>query len=159
MGEALGDGICYVTRNALPHSNVYVRLGYSKLHGIGVFAISNIAKGTNIFGNDETKLVWVDKAKLERMALKEADRSLYYDFGIDTGEMIGCPSNFHNLTPGWYLNHPNDPALANVCPDNNLNFFAARAIAEGEELTIDYEELKRAARCFRGVPSSHAHSG
>lgn len=33
-------------RNAMPHDDVYTRLGPSKVHGVGVFAICDIPKGT-----------------------------------------------------------------------------------------------------------------
>ena len=42
----------------LPHEHVYVRLGASAIHGIGVIAIRHIPKGTNIFANDRVELVW-----------------------------------------------------------------------------------------------------
>jgi hypothetical protein len=122
----------------LPHEGVYVRLGLSPVHGIGVFAIRPIPAGTDVFANDGVPLVWVSRAKLERAGLTEAERALYHDFGINRGDSIGCPANFHNLTPGWYLNEPPQGAGANVRSDGELRFFALRDIAEGEELSIDY---------------------
>jgi hypothetical protein len=122
----------------LPHEGVYVRLGLSPVHGIGVFAIRPIPKGTDIFANDAVPLVWVSKAELGRAELTSAERALYHDFGINRGDRIGCPANFHNLTPGWYLNQPAAGARANVRSTGRLGFIAARDIAEGEELTIDY---------------------
>ncbi len=88
----------------LPHQSVYVRLGLSAAHGIGVFAIRDIPEGTNIFANDTVELVWVSRAELEASNPTAAERRLYHDFGIARGDRIGCPVNFHNLTPGWYLN-------------------------------------------------------
>ncbi|HEY0130177.1 MAG TPA: SET domain-containing protein [Allosphingosinicella sp.] len=122
----------------LPHEGVYVRLGLSPVHGIGVFAIRPIPEGTDIFANDGVPLVWVSKAELERADLTPAERALYHDFGINRGESIGCPANFHNLTPGWYLNEPAPGAEANVESTDRLGFIARRDIAEGEELCIDY---------------------
>jgi hypothetical protein len=122
----------------LPHEGVYVRLGLSPVHGIGVFAIRPIPQGTDIFANDSVPLVWVSKAELARADLTPAERALYHDFGINRGDRIGCPANFHNLTPGWYLNQPAAGAMANVRSDPQLRFFALRDIAEGEELCIDY---------------------
>lgn len=122
----------------LPHEGVYVRLGLSSVHGIGVIAIRPIPAGTDIFANDEVPLVWVSKAKLEASDLTPAERALYHDFGINRGDSIGCPANFHNLTPGWYLNQPAPGAEANVASTDRLGFIALRDIAEGEELCIDY---------------------
>ena len=129
---------------ALPHQGVYVRLGLSSIHGIGVFAIRAIAKGTNIFANDKVEMVWVEKAGLAAADPTAAERSFYEDFGIQRGNSIGCPVNFHNLTPGWYLNEPPRGEEANVASDASFNFTAARDIEEGEELTIRYRDFSRA---------------
>lgn len=122
----------------LPHQGVYVRLGVSPIEGIGVFAIRPIPKGTDIFANDRVPLVWVNRAELEAAGPSEAERALYDDFGIRRGERIGCPANFNNLTPGWYLNEPTAGEAANVAADSRFAFTALRDIEEGEELTIDY---------------------
>ncbi|HEX8620355.1 MAG TPA: SET domain-containing protein [Allosphingosinicella sp.] len=122
----------------LPHEGVWVRLGVSAIEGVGVFAIRTIPKGTDIFANDRVPLTWVSRADLEEAGLSEAERALYDDFGIRRGDRIGCPANFHNLTPGWYLNEPPAGEEANVGTEDGLTFLAARDIAEGEELTIDY---------------------
>lgn len=122
----------------LPHEDVWVRLGISAIAGIGVFAIRPIPAGTSIFANDGVPLMWVSKAELERARPTEAELRLYHDFGIDRGDRIGCPANFNNLTPGWYLNEPPPGSEANVRTDERLDFRACRDIAEGEELTIDY---------------------
>lgn len=124
-----------------PHDGVYVRLGPSPIHGIGVFAIRPIPAGTNIFANDKVALAWVERARLESAALRPAERRLYEDFGIARGPLIGCPVNFHNLTPGWYCNEPRPGEAANVTVDADLNFHARTDIAEGEELTIRYAEF------------------
>jgi hypothetical protein len=113
-------------------------LGPSAVHGIGVIAIRPIPAGTDIFANDLVPLVWVSKAELDRAGLTPAERAFYRDFGIGRGDRIGCPANFHNLTPGWYLNQPAPGAQANVETDSSLAFIARRDIAQGEELTIAY---------------------
>jgi hypothetical protein len=130
--------------HALPHESVHVRLGLSRIDGIGVFAIRAIPAGTNLFGNDEVRLVWVDSAALERAGLSEEERRLYADFGIRRGDRIGCPVNFNNLTPGWYLNEPPDGEAPSVRVDDALNFYAARDIEEGEELTVRYTDFSEA---------------
>jgi hypothetical protein len=125
----------------LPHEGVYVRLGLSAVHGIGVFAIRPIPEGTDIFANDGVPMVWVSKAVLEQSELTEAEQAFYHDFGINRGDYVGCPANFHNLTPGWYLNEPAPGEQANVGTDSSLAFIARRDIAQGEELTIRYQSF------------------
>ena len=125
----------------LPHEGVWVRLGVSAIEGIGVFAIRPIPKGTDIFANDRVPLTWVSRAELEAARPSAAERALYDDFGIRRGEAIGCPANFNNLTPGWYLNEPPPGAAANVAADSRFAFTALRDIEAGEELTIDYSSF------------------
>ena len=129
----------------LPHASVYVRLGISPIDGIGVFAIRAIPAGTNIFANDVVDIIWIDRATLDWERLSPAERRLYDDFGIRNGALIGCPVNFHNLTPGWYCNEPRDGEVANVAVGPDQSFIASRDIAEGEELTISYANLTAAA--------------
>ena len=129
----------------LPHEAVYVRLGPSEIHGIGVFAIRPIPAGTSLFADDAVPLVWVSKAELERAGLSPAQRRLYHDFGINRGAEIGCPASFNNLGPSWYLNEPPSDGSANVRSDRQFNFTASRDIAEGEELTIDYSGFSEPA--------------
>lgn len=84
----------------VPHNAVYVRLSLSRVHGIGVFAVRPIPKGTNLFANDTVEFVRVDRSILDSSDLTPAERRFYEDFGISRGDQIGGPVNFHNLTPG-----------------------------------------------------------
>ena len=122
-----------------PHDEVYVRLGLSKVHGIGAVAIKPIPAGTDVFANDRVEMVWVERAALTD--LLPAERQLYHDFGIARGELIGCPVNFHNLTPGWYCNEPPPGEEPNVEVDSEFAFRARRDIAAGEELTVRYTQF------------------
>jgi uncharacterized protein len=125
----------------LPHESVYVRLGLSDVHGIGVFAIRTIPEGTNIFADDQVELVWVDAAEIDREGIGEQQRRFYEDFGIRSGDRIGCPVSFNNLTPGWYLNEPPPGAAPSIEVDERLNFIAIRRIEKGEELTVRYADF------------------
>jgi hypothetical protein len=109
-----------------------------------VFAIEPIADGAHLFASDRSGLVWIDRAVLEEAGLSAEARRLYHDFGIARGGLIGCPSDFNNLTPGWYLNQPAEGEAPNVRVDAELNFFAARDIATGKELTVRYTDFSEA---------------
>lgn len=117
----------------LPHSGVYARLRASKLHGVGVFALVHISKGTYLFGDDDEKIVWVGKGIVE--SLSEPIKQLYYEFAIIRGEKYGTPQSFNGLTTSWYVNHSEQP---NLGADEEYRFYALRDIAAGEELTADY---------------------
>jgi|GEM_PF-138297 len=117
-----------------PHDGVYTRLKPSPIHGVGVFAIRDIPRGTYIFEPDDDKLVSV--AASETKSLPANLRRLYEDFCVLKGETYECPSSLNRLTPAWYLNTSKDP---NVAADSSLKFYAVRDIAKGEELTADYD--------------------
>ena len=120
---------------ASPHDGVYVRLGASPIHGVGVFAILRIRKGTNPFKGDNSTMIWYSAAKVRR--LPESIRKLYQDFGVLKDGKYGVPPNFNQLTPAWFLNDsPLDP---NVRCGKDYDFFAVRDIKKGEELTISYD--------------------
>jgi SET domain-containing protein len=119
--------------NVLPHEHVYTRLRPSRRHGVGVFAIQRIPKGTRIFEGDDEDLRWIPRRSLRRLP-SELQR-LYDDFAVLKDGKYGCPRNFSLMTVAWYLNESKKP---NVRCDSNYDFFAARDIRAGEELTVDY---------------------
>ncbi len=120
----------------LPDTWCFTRLRPSHIHGVGVFAIRNIAKGTNIFKDDQSEMIWIDG---EVVLTKSGEiRKLYEDFCVQRGGKYGCPKGFNNLTLGWYINEPPKDQKPNVVCDDEYDFFAARDIRAGEELTVDY---------------------
>jgi len=124
----------------LPHDRVYTRLGVSSIHGVGVFAICDIEKGTSLFEYDNTEMVWID-AK-ETNGISDKLKKMYEDFCVlkDDGTKYGCPKNFNQLTMAWYMNHSDTP---NVEIDENYDFRTSRDIKDGEELTINYNAFSK----------------
>jgi SET domain-containing protein len=129
-----------------PHDEVYTRIRRSRIHGVGVFAIRRIKKGTLIFQNDDQEIEWIESKDIQKLAPEV--RKLYDDFCIikDGGKTYGCPSSFNTLTVSWYLNEPWRNQKPNVeCRDDYM-FYAARDIAVGEELTVDYQTYSEKPR-------------
>lgn len=125
----------------LPHLGVFVRLKPSSLHGIGVFAIHDIPKGTYIFSGDNGEMVWVKASTTGRLS-KEV-KGLYRDFCVLRDGKYGCPRSFNVMTPAWYINHSDEP---NIAADQNFDFYATRRIKMGEELTLSYKKQSDAER-------------
>jgi len=123
----------------LPHEHVFTRLGLSKIHGIGVFAITTIPKDTYIFKDDHSSVVWVSETEINFSDLPAYFQNFYNDFCIikvkNNIKYYGCPSGFNQLTISWYLNHSEMP---NTACDTKFCFYTLREINIGEELTVDY---------------------
>lgn len=119
----------------LPHDGVYTRLKPSPIHGVGVFAIRDIPKGTNIFGNDENKIIWIDESEIKN--IDSELKRLYDDFCVVKNGKYACPKNFNMLTVGWYLNESKENPNVK-CTDDGYDFIAIRDIKQGEELLVDY---------------------
>ena len=116
-----------------PHLYVFTRLAPSKIGGVGVFAVRNISKGTDIFPDVDDQIIWIDKARVKRLS-KEI-RRLYEDYCVHKGGKYGCPVSFNRTNVSWYLNHSSRP---NAAVDRNFRVYAVRNIKKGEELTLDY---------------------
>jgi hypothetical protein len=120
----------------LPDSDCFTRLQPSPIHGVGVFVIRDIPKGTNIFKDDNSEMIWIDRKEVLRKSGEI--RRLYDDFCVLNGEKYGCPEGFNNLTTAWYINEPPKGQEPNVVCGDDYDFFAARVILAGEELTVKY---------------------
>ena len=103
-------------------------------HGVGVFAIHSIAAGEplRLFAEEEG----IDLDLLERTAtdVPPAFRKLC----IFRGAKMVCPLDFGHIPIGWYMNHSFTP---NAVRDGSYRWYAARDIAPGEEILIDYNCL------------------
>jgi hypothetical protein len=117
-----------------PHDGVYTRLAPSKIHGVGVFAIRDIPKGTNIFENDTSRMVRIEKNDVANV--NPALKQLYEDFCVIQGNEYRAPENFNSMTVGWYLNE--SKRNPNVRCTEHYDFIALRDIKRGEELLVDY---------------------
>jgi len=135
---------------------VYCRLAPSPIHGIGVFAIKDIPKGTNPFGNSfmaqEAIVVSRDKIK----DLGPEILTLLNDYHPTSDSDKQVISNFPNQ-PIWtnYINYTDSP---NIELMTNGEWTALREITIGEELLEDPKRLLNAdgtQKVFRIGPKQY----
>lgn len=119
--------------------NTYATLKPSGIHGIGVFAICDIPKGTkNIFSSDKSEWHKVEKkevdalpghakALVENHCLYDEDHYFIPEYGFKLFDMI------------VFLNHSDEPNLHSV--NDGEYFESLRDILAGEELFIDYGSI------------------
>ena len=136
-----------------PHDHVYARIGLSRIHGVGVLAIRDIPRGTQLFRGEDERVVWVRLADVRR--LPRELRRLYTDFGMAWGKRIGVPRTLNMLSVGWYLNHSERP---NTRADEDGRFHTLRRIRKGEELTADYRTFSHDDLTFRSMSERPANS-
>jgi hypothetical protein len=123
-------------KKALPHKDVYCRIGRSKVHGVGVIAVIDIPKGKDPFKNTSDKVRKCRKKDILG-GLKPGIRKMYHDFCVVEGEYLWTPVNFNLMNVSWFLNHSKTPNVKPV--DKTGSFFhTLRKIKAGEELLSDY---------------------
>ena len=118
-------------------NEVFCRLGSSKTHGVGVFAIRAIKKDINPL------VSWLDgreikftKAELKHLPLavrKQIERFCFYDLKKTLIPRIGMNA----MSMAIYLNHSKKP---NLRLTKVGQFQALRTIKKDEELLIDYDD-------------------
>jgi SET domain-containing protein len=115
---------------------VYCKLGISKVHGIGVFAIRAISKGVNPMRTwhpvEEVPIALKDLKGLPKAVRQELDLFCYYD-----NEVMHIPSvGMNTMNMAVYLNHSKKPSVAY---QKNGQLKTLRAIRKDEELMLDYD--------------------
>jgi len=116
--------------------DTYVMIKPSPLHGIGVFAIRDIPKGTrDLFSQGVGE--WIKLTIAEVEALPKHSRDLVENHCLFDEDYYYVPDyGFKLVDLVVYLNHSDTP---NVISINEGEYFeATRDIAAGEELLLDY---------------------
>lgn len=102
----------------------------SQISGVGVFATHDISRGTILFSGNHVQ---------RRMKRKDIPSEfLSYCVLLNDEECI-APERFDRIEIGWYLNHSNKPNVS-LIPDSRM--VAIKDIKAGEEILLDYDELK-----------------
>ena len=116
--------------------STYVMIKPSALHGIGVFAIRDIPKGTkNIFSQGVGE--WIKVSKQEVDALPQHSKDLVENHCLFDEDHYFIPDyGFKLVDLVIYLNHSESPNLISL--NEGEQFEAIRDIVCGEELLVDY---------------------
>ena len=110
-------------------------------HGVGVFAVHDIKKGTylRLFGDEQEG---GPEPFINCRFLKEEDvpESFRNTFCVSKGGrgLLICPKDFGSMPVGWFLNHSKNPNVV----EKNYYYYANRDISANEELSIDYNTLQ-----------------
>jgi len=117
-------------------ASTYVMIKPSPLHGIGVFAIRDIPKGTkNIFSKGVGD--WIKVSKEEVDALPQHSKDLIENHCLFDEDHYFIPDyGFKLVDLVIYLNHSETPNVISL--NDGEEFEAIRDIAIGEELLVDY---------------------
>ena len=104
----------------------------SQIEGVGVFAVHGIAKGTALY-------IFRDAGA--RIRTVPADFKKYC---LNLRNGLFAPPDFGQMAVGWYLNHSSTPNAY----QEQYQYFAARDIEAGEEITINYQTLNEVENEF-----------
>jgi SET domain-containing protein len=117
-------------------NDVYVRVGPSKIHGVGLIAVRDIPKGINPFKN----LIEPETYEVTAEDLKEVPpqvvKMVYDYFGVEDGTVFLPITGMNPMDLLHYINHSDD-ANVKVLNEGWL-FETTRDVKEGEELTSNY---------------------
>lgn len=122
-------------------AKTYCRIGSSKVSGVGVIAIRNIPKDTNIFygvpQDHWLNFTWKEMSGLDKGILAAVD-----DFFVTNKKgIIEIPfCGLNGINVSFFLNHSAKPNVKTI--DGGENFVTKRKIKKGEELTLDYFTVK-----------------
>jgi SET domain-containing protein len=114
-----------------------LRVGPSPIDGQGVFAVERIAMGRKI-GEIRGESISVDEARIRatrsgRIMIVELSPRRAIDFS-------------KSADPMRYTNHRCQPNARLSIQNGRVEFYALRAIAPGEEITVDYGETHHQGR-------------
>ncbi len=109
-------------------------LSKSSIHGIGVFAAEEIKKGTVTWSYSPYFVTKINPEEIAKMSKEEQERLDYLDY-----YWVDAQGNYvFSLDHDKFTNHSFDPNILSV---DDFTDIAARDIAVGEELTIDYRTI------------------
>ncbi len=122
-------------------NNIYCRIQKSAIHGVGVFVVKDIPKGTDPFITyTSVDVVAVpEKDIMENKKIPDTVKEMIKAFYVVQNGMIYCDArSLNEINIPYFLNHSATPNLDSKEIDDETKFTANRDIVSGEELTADY---------------------
>lgn len=117
------------------------RIKASPISGVGVVAIKNIKKGTELFiGAGDRKLFRFKSSELSGVDKETMGMVKGFFVRDQKGDYLIPEGGLDNINIAFFMNHSNKP---NVMSDDGDSFFAARNIKKGEELTVNYSAFDK----------------
>ncbi len=120
-------------------TGMYVALKPSATHGIGVFALTDIPKGTrNLFSKDTGNWIKLSFAEVEQLP-QHAQGFIETYYLYDEGSYFIPSHGTKIMDMANYLNHSHTPNIISI--EEGKWFEAIRDIKEGEELFVNYGDI------------------
>ena len=125
------------------NSQVKATVGVSKIHGVGVIAITSIPKGNRIYANELPRMYKVPYGSINKLfpEIKKIILDRWPSL-VNGGRII-----IHDVRLLSLMNHSPDP---NYAPETDT---ALRDINAGEEITENYREMRGWERVFPDLPN------
>jgi hypothetical protein len=125
-------------------NHIYVRIGISKVHDIGLIAIRDIPKGVNPFQSLlKYRFLGITQSEL-RGVPKEVQKMILDYCAVENGKIYIPTVGFNPVHLLHFINHSKRPNVKVM--SDRTTFIALRKIKKGEELFSDYstydEKLK-----------------
>ena len=117
---------------------VKVKLAPSKIHGVGVFAIKDIPKGTKLFANTIPKVFNIPYGSFNKIFPEIRELILERWPNIVNGSAFAWPDT--NIQA--YMNHSEDYNYDGVID------ITVKDVKKGEEITEDYKDIKNYEKVF-----------
>ena len=117
-------------------TEVYCRLGVSPIHGIGVFAIRDIPKGTQPL----VSLLKIKEFSFSKKVIKKLPSSVQKEVRMfcyyNKDEYLIPSIGLNAMNMAFYMNHSKNPNIKYL---KNNTLLSLRKIKAGEELFFDYD--------------------
>lgn len=136
---------------AAPTDRDFIRLGRSRIEGMGAFAKRRIHRGARI-------IEYTGERVLADRLLAPAggtEPSRVYTFSLNETIVI---DGGRGGNASRFINHSCEPNCEAYAFDDRMYIYAMRDIARGEELTFDYQLAPQPGRRANAGPDEHACS-